>query len=103
MPVFLGGLVRKVADWRYRRVPDADEEPQGTLWCSGLIAGASIVGILAALQSFLPGFDKDTYLHPQLAFLRGMLDWSGADLFGVAVLALIGWLMFRGARPERAE
>lgn len=102
MPVFLGGVVRWIADRRYRREPDAEDEPQGTLWCSGLIAGASILGILAAMQSFLPDFDKDTYLHPSLAFLA-RLPTSSADWFGVVVLAAIGVLMFRGARPARSE
>jgi len=102
MPVFLGGIVRWIADRRYGRVPDADDEPEGTLWCSGLIAGASILGILAAMQSFLPDYDKSTGQHPTLAFSS---SWptSQADWFGVVVLAAIGLLMFRGARPSRAE
>ncbi len=102
MPVFLGGLVRKISDLRRGREPDAEDEPEGTLWCSGLIAGASIVGILAALQSFLPGFDKEASLHPSLGFLSG-LPIAGSDLFGVLVVVGIGWLMFRGAAPRRAE
>ncbi len=73
-----------------------------TLWSSGLIAGASIVGILAALQSFLPGFDKSTFLHPSLAFLSA-LPTSPTEWFGIAVVIVIGVLMFRGARPSRAE
>lgn len=99
-PVFLGGLVRLLADKAYRRVPDADDEPQGILYCSGLIAGASILGIGAALLGFLPGFDRDLGLHPSVAFLR-VLPFAGSDLFGAAVLALLGWLMFRGAREPR--
>lgn len=102
MPVFLGGIVRWIADRRFRREPDAEDEPEGILWCSGLIAGASILGILAAMQSFLPGFDKETFLYPPLAFLGGLWT-SPTDWFGVVVLAAIGVLMFRGARPSRAE
>ena len=101
MPVFLGGLVRRIADRTYRRTPDAEDEAQGTLWCSGLIAGASIVGILAALQSFLDGFDPDTGLHPSIALL-GRLPFADQPLAGVALLLLLGFLMWRGARdPER--
>ena len=70
MPVFLGGIVRWIADRRFRREPDAEDEPEGILWCSGLIAGASILGILAAMQSFLPGFDGDTGLVQGVAFLN---------------------------------
>jgi putative OPT family oligopeptide transporter len=102
MPVFLGGLVRKISDTVYKRPADAEDETQGTLWCSGLIAGASIVGIFAALQSFLKGFDPETGLHPRIAILSG-LPVAGSDLFGVLVLVLLGWLMWRGARdPEKS-
>jgi hypothetical protein len=107
MPVFLGGIVRKVADRAYRREPDAEDEPEGTLWCSGLIAGASILGILAAMQSFLPGYDKDSGLLPALAFLRNLpfgavagADSPWTDAVGFGVLLLLGWLMFRGAKPR---
>jgi hypothetical protein len=100
MPVFLGGLVRKIADLRYRREPDAEDEPEGTLYCSGLIAGASILGIFAAMQAFLPGYDGDTGLHPSLALLSG-LPFAGSDLFGLAVITLLAVLMFRGASPPR--
>ena len=112
MPVFLGGLVRKIADRRYRRVPDADEEPEGTLFSSGLIAGAAIVGVLAALQALLPGYDDDTGLISGVAFLANLPFGAIGDpdpakvsevtgnLFGLALLAALGFVMFRGARPR---
>jgi hypothetical protein len=100
MPVFLGGLIRKLADRRYGREADAEDEPEGTLWCSGLIAGASIFGILAALQGFLKGFDPGSGLHPLLAVLKD--TWlSSSNAFGALVLAALGFLMFRGAAPRR--
>jgi putative OPT family oligopeptide transporter len=107
MPVFLGGAVRKLADRVYRREPDAEDEPEGTLYSSGLIAGAAILGILSAGLTFLKGYDKDAGLYPPIAFLRGLLEldsslFTGAtDLLGLALLALLGWLMFRGAAPAK--
>jgi hypothetical protein len=103
MPVFLGGLVRKIADRTYKREPDAEDEPQGILYCSGLIAGASILGIAAAMLGFLPGFDRDSGYHPSVAVLRNLpFGLADSDLFGVLVLALLGFLMWRGARdPEK--
>jgi putative OPT family oligopeptide transporter len=103
MPVFLGGLVRKLADWRYKRPFDAEEEAEGTLYGSGLIAGASMLGIAAALQGFIKGYDPKTSFHPQIAIFK---DWaiggdstkSIADAWGLAVMLFIGWLLFRGAR-----
>lgn len=104
-PVFLGGLVRKLADRAYKRVPDADEEPEGTLFSSGLIAGAAIVGVLAAMQGFLPGFDDDTGLVPSFAFLADFSFGANGEertgnWVGLGVLVLLGFMMFRGARPS---
>ncbi len=104
MPVFLGGLVRKLADKVYRRQPDAEDEPEGTLWGSGLIAGASIVGIFAAMQGFIHGFDKDTGLLPSVALLSKLPSFTAegfSDLCGIALLVVLGFLMFRGAAPAK--
>ncbi len=107
MPVFLGGVVRKLADKVYQRQPDAEDESEGTLYSSGLIAGAAILGILAATLTFLPGYDKGAGLYPPLAVLRSLLEldsslFAGAtDLLGLALIALLGWLMFRGAAPAK--
>jgi putative OPT family oligopeptide transporter len=104
MPVFLGGLVRKIADSRYKRVPDAEEEPEGTLFSSGLIAGAAILGVLAAMQGALDGYDDNYGLVPGLAFLADLPfgamhdDNPIAQFVGIAVLGWIGFLMFRSAR-----
>jgi uncharacterized oligopeptide transporter (OPT) family protein len=103
MPVFLGGVVRWIADRAYRRVPDADDEPQGVLFCSGVIAGASILGILAAALAFDEGFDSDAGLHPTFALLMHQ-PFAESPLTGVVLLALLGWLMFRAAAaPERTS
>ncbi len=107
-PVFLGGLVRKLADRAYRRVPDADEEPEGTLFASGLIAGAAILGVLAAMQGALPGYDDNYGLVPAIAFLAELPfgamreDNVLAQVVGVLVLGAIGFLMFRSARAPDA-
>ena len=105
MPVFLGGLVRKLADRRHRRVADAEDEPEGTLFSSGLIAGASILGIIAALQAFVPGFDSDFGLLPGVAFLMDLPFGAKSDepiAHAVCALALValGWFLFRSAAPR---
>jgi uncharacterized oligopeptide transporter (OPT) family protein len=107
LPVFLGGLVRKLADKFYRREPDAEDEPEGTLFSSGVIAGAAILSILAAGLSFLPGYDKGSQLYPPIAWLVGLRNidtetFPGAsDALGLGVLLLLAFLMFRGAAPSK--
>ncbi len=105
MAVFLGGLVRKIADKAYRRPSDDESEKEGTLFCSGLIAGASIIGILAAMQGFdANNFDTETMLHNKLAVLYDIMPaWDNpmSDVFGAAILVFLGFLMFRYARSPR--
>ena len=99
--------MRKLAARPDRRHPDAEDEPEGTLFSSGLIAGAAILGILAAALTFLPGFDKQAGLYPPIAVLARLQELDSAlfagatDLLGVGLLALLGWLMFRGAAPAQ--
>jgi putative OPT family oligopeptide transporter len=97
MPVFLGGGVRWIADRLYKRTPDAEDEPEGTLLCSGIIAGASILGIAAAMLSFLPGFDSDKGIYTPLAWLSEEA-FASSNGFGVAMLAALCGLILLGAR-----
>lgn len=112
LPVFLGGLARKLADKRYRRPADAEDEPEGTLFSSGLIAGASILGILAALLTFVPGYDRAHGWLPALAIpeLFATTDAAGekvfpavfhSDLAAALVLALLVWIIVRAAAGAR--
>jgi uncharacterized oligopeptide transporter (OPT) family protein len=103
LPVFLGGLVRRFADRRYRRKPDDETESQGTLFCSGVIAGASILAVAVAGLSLLPGA-KDS---PPLALLGAIprafdsLFPHGGDLWTFLVLCGLGWWIFRAARDPK--
>jgi hypothetical protein len=115
MPVFLGGLVRKLADRRYRREADAEDEPEGTLYSSGVIAGASILAIAAALLAFdNERYDSDKGYHRAVALLKIVPDWldqtlravrgpiscQPSDLLTFGVFLVLGFLILRGARPR---
>lgn len=98
-PIFLGGLVRKIADRRYKRVPDAAEESEGTLLSSGLIAGGALLGVFGAFLNFIPNFiDDETGLPLGIAFaynnLRFLWDW---DVVAIVMFAALGYLLLKGA------
>jgi putative OPT family oligopeptide transporter len=106
MPILIGGLVRKLADRVYKRVPDDPAESEGTLFSSGLIAGGALVGVVAALLHFdvfhLP-FDEDLDLPMNIAL--GPRFWPGlfnSDLLPLLIFAGLGWLLFKGARDRTA-
>ena len=104
MPIFLGGLVRKLADRAYHRVPDEASESEGTLWSSGLIAGGALTGVFAAALRFGLDWDEDLDLPKALAI--GPKLWPslfGSDLLPLIAFAALGFVLFRGARGEKTR
>ncbi len=99
LPIFIGGLVRRIADHRYKRVPDSAEESEGTLLSSGLIAGGALLGVLGAFLNFIPGFvDEETGLPMPLAIGYRMFPflWD-TDILTVFMFGVLGWILLRGA------
>lgn len=101
-PIFLGGLVRKLADKKYKRIPDSAEESEGTLLSSGLIAGGALVGVLGAFLHFVIPFDDDNTGLPLdyaigYKLLSGVWDSVGFDLVAVVLFGILGYILFKGA------
>ncbi|HSB62161.1 MAG TPA: OPT/YSL family transporter, partial [Vicinamibacteria bacterium] len=96
-PVFLGGLARKLVDWKRGREAESDAGP-GVLYSSGLVAGGSLVGLAASFLSFPE--------PPWVGRLAQALAFGGEALpAGVGFLAFLGvaWLVYRTAvRADRA-
>lgn len=100
LPIFLGGVVRRIADRRYKREPDATDESEGTLFSSGLIAGGALLGVAAAFLNFIPDFvDEETGLPMLLAIGYKYLPflWN-TELLAVAVFGLLMWILFKEAK-----
>jgi putative OPT family oligopeptide transporter len=96
-PVFVGGLVRWLVDRRRGSDSESDSGP-GVLYSSGLIAGASLMGLgYAALQP-----EKFTHLRETLALSRFLPEWvAQGPLVGLATFAFISWLLYRAARSSQ--
>ncbi len=88
LPIFVGGMVRKLVD-KIRRLTDeeADMSP-GTLMSTGLIAGGSIAGIIAAFLIFVPD-------------LKAKLDFATQGAGAGESFAVSALLAF--ARPGRCS
>jgi putative OPT family oligopeptide transporter len=104
LPIFCGGVVRKIADKFYKRKADDPEESEGTLMSSGLIAGGALIGVLAAFLHFVTPFDDDdTGLPLNLAFgykaFRFLWD---LDILSVILFGVLGYLLLRGAAQRKA-
>ena len=96
-PVFLGGLVRRLVDWKRGSDTESDAGP-GVLYSSGLVAGGSILGLGASLLSF------DRWGVPAL---KEALDLGGGTLvpsfLAFALFLGLGYLTFRAATRSRAS
>ncbi|MCC4600615.1 OPT family oligopeptide transporter [Xanthomonas melonis] len=99
VPIFLGGLIAHLVE-RYHKIRADDDEGRdrvhrpGVLFAAGLITGEALMGIGIALPIVITN-NKDVLALPGGYQLN---QW-----FGLAILALVGWLLYRvGKRGERA-
>jgi putative OPT family oligopeptide transporter len=88
-PVFLGGLARKLVDWRRGSEAESDAGP-GVLYSSGLVAGGSIMGLLT---SFLGWPDPRM---ERVAALLGAPGQKFQSLIGSGIAEAIGFALFLG-------
>ncbi len=109
-PIFVGGLIRGLVDWRTRRkaasdatsASDSDSSP-AVLLSSGYIAGGAIAGILIALIAIIPGASKLLDLSRFLPKSYNDSPWPALSAFGLmaALLLLVGLgILFRDAEPK---
>jgi uncharacterized oligopeptide transporter (OPT) family protein len=88
-PVFLGGLARKLVDWRRGREAESEAGP-GVLYSSGLVAGGSIMGLLSSFLGW-----PDPRVERVASFL-GAPGQKFQALLGGGVTAIIGFALFLG-------
>ena len=100
VPIFLGGLLSYLVQ-RKQRVSDDDEEAKdrvhrpGTLFSAGLITGEALTGILIAIPIVVSG---------RADVLRLPEAWQFGQWIGLAVLVVVGWLLYRsGAKADPAK
>jgi len=89
--IMIGGIVRWISDRRMKK--QGREEGSGILFCSGMIAGEGLVGILLAVFA-VAGIDKSIDLSSSLN-----LGWAGGIALIVLLIAATMWFS-KGARKE---
>jgi uncharacterized oligopeptide transporter (OPT) family protein len=91
-PIFVGGVVRWIADkWTKKSAAEAEMSP-GVLLSSGYIAGGAIAGIAIALLSLNPSIVTALDLSQRLG------EWTQGDLTAVIAFGLLtAFLVLVGA------
>ncbi|MGY0799122.1 OPT family oligopeptide transporter [Lysobacter sp. A286] len=97
VPIFLGGLLAHFVERRHKLAADDEDGKDrihrpGVLFSAGLITGEALMGIAIAIPIVVSGRADVLALPAALNF---------GQWVGLAVLALVGWLLYRaGAKAD---
>ena len=93
--IMVGGLIRLAIEKLRRREQEKREIiSDGILFCSGMIAGEGLVGILLALLAVF-GADSAVNLSERLLIPSGVSDIGGLALFGVIILTVLKFSLWK--------
>jgi putative OPT family oligopeptide transporter len=97
VPIFIGGFLSWLVE-RWQRFEGDDSmrdrlHRPGTLFSAGLITGEALVGIAIAVP---------IVLSERADVLALPAQWQLGQWFGLLVLALVGWLLYRSGTREKA-
>jgi putative OPT family oligopeptide transporter len=101
-PIFVGGMIKLIADKVTKRKEGESEVGSGALFSSGLIAGGSLTGILVAV---LLGTNVDTSEGPQSVIavihhaVHGVIP-EGGDLVAILMFSIMAYIVFRFAKAK---
>jgi len=99
LPIFLGGLLAHFVE-RWHKVTNADDEARervhrpGVLFAAGLITGEALMGIAIAVPIWATE-NRDVLALPESLHFN---QW-----IGLAVLALVGWYLYRTGKKAQPE
>ncbi len=106
LPIFIGGALRGVAEWRAKRkgievAPEEEDLGKGNLFATGLVAGGALFGVIVAvLTVFFEGGMQSINLEEGLT---NSLGETGYKLLGVAFFAFMAYVLYRVATARRTK
>ena len=93
--IMIGGLVRLMLDKLNRKKEDKEKiVNDGILFCSGMIAGEGLVGIVLALLAVI-GVDKMIDLSAVLNIPVSVSEIGGIVLLGIIVLTVLKFSLWK--------
>jgi len=101
-PIFIGGMIKMIADKVTNRKSEEAEISSGALFSSGLIAGGSLTGILVAVL-LGTNVTSDGAQKSVISVVQGVVHSvipEGGDLIAILMFALLAYLTFRFAKSR---
>ena len=99
LPIFCGGAVRGLVDWRRKRrgeIIKEDDLGKGNLFATGLVAGGALAGVIVAL--LIAGSDNIAKKLETIDLEFHLEKSLGVDVYallGVLCFALLGVMLYR--------
>lgn len=101
LPIFIGGAIKGIADWRNGRETEETELSKGNLFATGLVAGGALMGVISAIFIVLyPDFMNSLNLEHNMVTTFGT---GGYFLLGTLVFALMGYGLYYLSRSKSSE
>jgi putative OPT family oligopeptide transporter len=100
LPIFAGGVVKKLTDWRTTRKGEKAEDNElgkGSLFATGLVAGGALAGVVVALLSVNTTVFNSLQKISLAGPLTGLLGDGGYQLLGTAFFILLAFMLYRTA------
>ncbi|MEI9921733.1 MAG: oligopeptide transporter, OPT family [Bacteroidota bacterium] len=101
LPIFIGGAIKGVVDWRAERRGEVAEDSdlgRGSLFATGLIAGGAITGVIAAVFAvILPSLMDPLNFEGSVL---GIMSHGAYDMLGVAFFVVMCGILYRTATKK---
>ena len=98
LPIFIGGAIKGIVDWRAARKNEAvveDDLGRGSLFATGLIAGGALAGVIVALlsvnETIFRGLQSISAEHG----LTNILGGGGYQILAVLFFAAMAFMLYR--------
>jgi OPT family oligopeptide transporter len=107
LPIFCGGVIRGVVDWRKKRkgeIVTEDDLGKGNLFATGLVAGGALAGVIVAL--LIAGSDTIAAKLETVNMESGIENAIGIGMYqllGVIGFAVLGIMLYRTAMKKHVE
>lgn len=103
LPIFIGGAIKGVVDWRAAKKNEAvveDDLGRGSLFATGLIAGGALAGVIVALLSVNDNVFKALQSISAEHGLTNMLGGGGYQILAVLFFAAMAMMLYRLASKK---
>ena len=108
LPIFIGGAIRGIAEWRQRRkgqiiAPEEEDLGKGNLFATGLVAGGALAGVIVAFLSAFENTAAGLQTVNAEHTLAAGLGAEGYKWLGVAFFALLAFILYKIATSRVKE